>query len=226
MDKREKIRTRVLRFFERTHYYSTRQWFHRLLFIPLELFNTIWLIYIVLAQTFGAYSNCNCVTSRYGFHGGYVDLSQANNTNNKYVQYYWSAGTSLSCAILGLGLIYVVTEWCLQSHISTEKVKNARRGLRKTRWFRRSMYWPRRFSRRFIVSINNLFAALWSVPKRSRQKTLFWSKDVTFGYAIDHFLSPRAERQPYNAVSHICITTSSPEISAVSVHSIPSTNSY
>ncbi|KAE9968932.1 hypothetical protein EG327_010873 [Venturia inaequalis] len=199
VDKREKRRTKIHRFFERTHGYSTRQWLHRLFFVPAELFNTIWLIYIVLAQTFGAYSNCNCVTSRYGFHGGYVDLGQANTTDNKFVQYYWAGGTSLSCAILGLGLIYVVTEWCLQSHISTETVKNARRGLRKTRWFRRITYWPRRLTRKTTVSINNLFAALHSVPKESRQKTLFWSKDVTFDYATDHFLSPRAERQASNA---------------------------
>lgn len=212
VDKKEKIRTRIHRFFERTHYYSTRQWLHRLFFVPVELFNTVWLIYIVLAQTFGAYSNCNCITSRYGFHGGYVDLGQANTTNNKFVQYYWAGGTSLSCAILGIGLIYVVTEWCLQSHISTETVKNARRGLRKTRWFRRSMYWPRRFARKTTVFINNLVAAIWSVPKNSRQKTLFWSKTVTFDYATDHFLSPRAERQASNAVSYIDTSYSLPHI--------------
>lgn len=63
------------------------------------------------------------------------------------------------------------------------------------------MYWPRRTSRKATVFINNLFAALWSVPKKSRQKTLFWSKDVTFDYATDHFLSPRVERQLSNAVS-------------------------
>lgn len=104
----------------------------------------------------------------------------------------------------------MVTEWCLQSHISTETVKNARRGLRKTRWFRRITYWPRRLTRKTTVSINNLFAALHSVPKESRQKTLFWSKDVTFDYATDHFLSPRAERQASNAVSYLLILHTQP----------------
>lgn len=204
-DKKEKTRARINKFFEDTHYYSTRQWLHRLFFVPVELFNTIWLVYIVLAQTFGAYSNCRCITSMYGLHGGYVDLAQANTTDNPYVQYYWSAGTALSCAILGLGLIYIVTEWCLQAHISTEEVKNARRGLRKTRYFRKFMYWPRRTSRKVIVFINNLVATLCGISKKNRQKTLFWSKDVTFEYATDHFLSPRVQRQASTKVCHLSL---------------------
>jgi hypothetical protein len=207
-DKKEKIRARLHNFFQNTHYYSTRQWLHRLFFVPVEIFNTIWLVYIVLAQTFGAYSNCKCVCSLYGFTGGYVDLAQASTTDNPYVQYYWSAGTALSCIVLGLGLIYVVTEWCLQAHISTEKPGNARKGLRKTRRFRRAVSWPRWGSHKAIVFVNNVFGwasqkaivlvnifgwVAW-IPQMNRQKTLVWTKDVTFDYPKQLYMSPIVER--------------------------------
>jgi hypothetical protein len=203
-DKEKRIRARMHKFFQNTHDYSTRQWLHRLVFVPIEIFNTIWLVYIVLAQTFGAYSNCKCVTSLYGFTGGYVDLSQASTTNSPYVQSYWSAGTALSCAILGLGLIYVVLEWCLQAHISTENVKSARKGLQRTRRFRRVFHWPRWASQKCIIFINNMFGRLKMVfgtilgsskeIAKNGQKTLFWHKEVTYDYAKELYLSPKMER--------------------------------
>ena len=30
---------------------------------PGEAFNSIWLVYIITAQTFGAYNNCDCMAS-------------------------------------------------------------------------------------------------------------------------------------------------------------------
>lgn len=36
---------------------------------PSEAVNSIWLIYIVIAQTFGIYQNCDCVTSTWGHRG-------------------------------------------------------------------------------------------------------------------------------------------------------------
>ena len=36
---------------------------------PCEVINSAWLVYIVLAQTFGSYRNCNCMASIWGLHG-------------------------------------------------------------------------------------------------------------------------------------------------------------
>ena len=36
---------------------------------PCEIVNTGWLVYIVAAQTFGAYKNCDCQASTWGGHG-------------------------------------------------------------------------------------------------------------------------------------------------------------
>lgn len=42
---------------------------------PIEVINTIWLIYIVVAQTFGAYNTCVCHTSHWG-NQDYIDFTQ------------------------------------------------------------------------------------------------------------------------------------------------------
>jgi hypothetical protein len=108
--KREKFRKRLYAKITESHEYTVRQWTHRLFFVPIEIINTIWLCYIVLAQTFGAYVNCRCKSSNYGFGGGYVDLEQTNVTHNRFVKFYWRTGTTISCTIMGLGLAYIVIE--------------------------------------------------------------------------------------------------------------------
>lgn len=42
----------------------------RLFFKPVECFNLVWLTYITLAQTTGAYNNCHCKSSTWGGGGG------------------------------------------------------------------------------------------------------------------------------------------------------------
>ena len=36
---------------------------------PFEIGNFLWLVYIVMAQTFGFYQNCDCMASIWGRHG-------------------------------------------------------------------------------------------------------------------------------------------------------------
>lgn len=36
---------------------------------PLDIIASIWLAYIVAAQTFGSYQNCDCMSSTWGLHG-------------------------------------------------------------------------------------------------------------------------------------------------------------
>lgn len=36
---------------------------------PLDITASIWLAYIVSAQTFGSYQNCDCMSSTWGLHG-------------------------------------------------------------------------------------------------------------------------------------------------------------
>jgi hypothetical protein len=49
---------------------SAPQRVDRVFFKPLECFNFIWLCYITLAQTTGAYNNCKCKSSIWAGGGG------------------------------------------------------------------------------------------------------------------------------------------------------------
>ena len=76
-----------------------------------------------------------------------MDFQTYANYREHGVKYYWSAGTSLSCLVLAASLLYIVIEYCAQSHLSTEDFDSAIRGLRMTQWFRRRTAWLPRLVR-------------------------------------------------------------------------------
>lgn len=54
---------------------KTFRWVMKNFFIrPGEAANTVWLAYVVFAQTFGAYQTCDCMASTWGTGGGYLDF--------------------------------------------------------------------------------------------------------------------------------------------------------
>jgi hypothetical protein len=161
------------------HGLPTRQHLHYLFFVPLEIANTVWLIYILLAQTFGLYVNCLCKSSLYGPNGGYVDLAQMNTARNAMTKASWIAGTVISCTIMAVGAGYIVCEWCLQSHLGTEDEGRARRGLAFVRGFRRRVFWLRYPLTCFVLSVNGLRNFLF-LSKDTEQKTLIWTRKVTY----------------------------------------------
>lgn len=91
---------------------TTRNWFQRAFFTPLECLNMIWACYLVFAQTVGAFNNCGCMTSSWGGLGGYLDFTQFNVANSPTVLKYWIEGTVVTCVIMSLGMGYIVLEVC------------------------------------------------------------------------------------------------------------------
>lgn len=59
------------------------------------------------------------------------------------VKYYWGVTTGISCFCLTVGLIYIVIQYCTQSHLSTEDYDSAAKGLRSTRRFKKYTVWLR-----------------------------------------------------------------------------------
>ncbi|KZM26853.1 uncharacterized protein EKO05_0010769 [Ascochyta rabiei] len=175
---------------------SQRQW-EIFFFRPVEIFNTIWLVYIVLAQTFGWYKTCDCVTSHWGGAGGYLDFSVQNTSNSKWVLYYWSSGTALTASIMFLAMFYVTVEWCQQSFLSTEKYEEAMQGLRRTRSYRHFTYLPRLFTR--VVTSFTLNPRKWLVWNKRLNKappsTILWTKDHTDRSTYPKRTSVAAPRQ-------------------------------
>lgn len=99
----------------------------------LELVNTAWLVYILMAQTFGTYNSCDCVTSRWGGGGGYADFEDTEYYRSHYhITSYWVVGTVLGCLPLA-AIPYVVYAWTTQSFMSTRDYAKAMRGLIRVR---------------------------------------------------------------------------------------------
>ncbi len=111
-----------------------------ILFIPAEIANSVWLVYIVLAQTFGAYQTCECMTSSWG-RKNYMDLTQWAWTASSGNHHAWIAGTAVSVGIMGLAMLYILLEWCLQSHLNTSDPIKAAHGMRRVRTFRKLISW-------------------------------------------------------------------------------------
>lgn len=83
---------------------------------------------------------------------------------------------------MGIGMIYIVVEWCLQSHLSTENYAAARRGLEHTRRYRLIIY-PIRLALRFLIS---RMLALFAFTARKlnlsykSHKSLLWARKTTY----------------------------------------------
>ena len=147
------------------------------IFKPAEAFNTIWLIYIVLAQTFGAYQTCDCMTSHYGGKD-YLDFTQYDTTNSKWVKYSWTGGASTSILIMSGAMLYVVIQWLLQSHLATVNSTKAARGLRRTRRFRWLITLYRLAVNKILGWLENAFVRL-SITKASTAPSLLWTVHET-----------------------------------------------
>lgn len=183
--------------------YNLKEWTRRFFFIPVEFINTTWLIYIVLAQTFGSYRNCECITSRWASGGGYVDFTQNDSTNSPWVNYYWTSGTVLGSTTMGIGMIYIVVEWCLQSHLSTENYAAAQRGLEHTRRYRLITY-PIRLTLRFLISrMLTLFAFTARKLNLSYKshKSLLWTRKTTYRHTRPTRTIPHAPAYANTPVS-------------------------
>lgn len=108
----------------------------RYFFKPIELINVGWLAYITISQTTGAYNSCRCKSSLWFGGGGYIDWNNYDTATSPWVRYNWTIATSFSATIMAAAMAYIVTEWCLQSHLATLNLKHAAKGLRRVRRFR------------------------------------------------------------------------------------------
>jgi hypothetical protein len=108
----------------------------RYFFKFVELGNVGWLAYITISQTTGLYNNCRCKSSLWFGGGGYMDFNNYDTASSDFVRYNWTIATTFSATIMAAAMAYIVTEWCLQSHLSTADVKSAAHGLWCTRLFR------------------------------------------------------------------------------------------
>ena len=140
-------------------------------FRPAELTNTAWLIYIVAAQTFGSYRNCQCQASVWGSRGGYIDFESYKVYRSLGVQYYWGSGIGLASFIMIVSFVFVVYSWMTQSFLTTEDYQKAMHGLRITRQCKKYTSYIRQTSDGVIRLVKFIFTHLPGTTKRPRGRT-------------------------------------------------------
>lgn len=175
----ERIEFAIRRHFEKLRNLTTREWTQRVFFTPVEFVNTVWMCYMIMAQTVGAFNTCSCMTSSWGGYGGYLDFTQWSHADSPLVAEYWIQGTIITCTFMALGMAYIVLEWLLQAHLSTENYKDAMEGLKRVRRFRRYTHWIRYPSAVIVILINNLLSAC-KLRSTGKRNVLVWSKETRY----------------------------------------------
>jgi hypothetical protein len=150
---------------------------------PLDILNMCWLIYIAHAQTFGWYRTCTCMSSVWASGGGYIDFEGVDSYKAHGIALYWGIGTALTLFILSSGLLFIIAEWCSQSHLSTMNYDAASRGLKRTRWWKYYTVWLRRAPNVFIESVvvacRTIFVYLSQGKRGVRgRRSLIWSASI------------------------------------------------
>ncbi|KAG8630171.1 hypothetical protein KVT40_001790 [Elsinoe batatas] len=157
--------------YERFEPYAFRKTLEKFLILG-EFLNMCWLIYIVVSQTFGIYKRCECLTSSWELGiGGYFDFTQNDITDTPNLLAYWVEGTVVGSVAMCAGLVYVVSEWALQSHMNTLDEIKAADGLRSVRRWRKLTY-PVRWT---IQTLIDLFDNLRGRVSRTRMRSLKWT---------------------------------------------------
>lgn len=103
-----------------------------------EIGSSSWIIYVILAQTFGFYNSCHCKSSVWGLHvAGYTDFAGTNTYREDFdITKWWITGTVLGSLPL-LTIIHTVYQWATQSFLWTQDYQKAINGLWRVRTWRR-----------------------------------------------------------------------------------------
>ena len=139
-----------------------------------EMFNTLWVIWISLAQTLGIYETCDCRSSHWILPNAYINMTEQDTSPEAEIFGYWLTGTIISCLILATNCIFMVDEWCEQSHMSTSDYKQALHGLKSTRRWRRFTWCVRCGPEHLDRLLRWMVATLRG--HKPRRRTLIWSK--------------------------------------------------
>ncbi|KAF8251727.1 hypothetical protein K440DRAFT_652913 [Wilcoxina mikolae CBS 423.85] len=116
--------------------------------ILVETTNTVWLSYVICAQTFGIYNSCSCLGASWGGGGGYVDFEGTNFYKDYYaVGRHWAVGTVVGMLCMSVGIGYVLEQWMTQSFLWSSDYDKVMRGLGRTRRWKRWTVGVRRLGR-------------------------------------------------------------------------------
>jgi hypothetical protein len=158
----------------------------------LEFCNVCWLIFITLAQTFGLYQTCWCLSSA-DIRGeqGYIQFDSFGQDTLNIVSVAWSLGTGLAGGILTTSLGYIVWQWCEQSHMMSTDYAKASTGLKWTRNFKRARAWLLFAPRMLVIVVCRFFHSLTRRKARPHTRMLWavHSRKEYFDHAVEKGMS-------------------------------------
>jgi len=124
-----------------------------------------------------------------------MDWNNYNTATSDYVRLNWAIATVLSSTIMATAMLYIVTEWCLQSHLSTASMSDAARGLYLTRQFR----W---LTSPFRDAIHYAIEGLYAVRKLFQSNKSHNGTDHGVAETRQHRRSVRWTKKPAKETHH------------------------
>ena len=109
--------------------------------LTLEVLNVCWFLGTTIAQTFGFYQTCFCLSTRFDGKLGYVQFDDVEINHSDLTITVWSVSAGVAGTILLSSLAYFVIEWLEQCHMNTYDITNAQRGLLWSRRFKKVRGW-------------------------------------------------------------------------------------
>lgn len=109
--------------------------------LTLEALNVCWLLGTTIAQTFGFYQTCFCLSTRFDGKLGYIQFDNVEINHSDLTITVWSVSAGVADTILLVSLAYFVIEWLEQCHVNTYDLTNAQRGLLWARKFKKVRGW-------------------------------------------------------------------------------------
>jgi hypothetical protein len=140
----------------------------------LEAFNVCWLLGTTLAQTFGFYQTCFCLSTRFDGRLGYIQFDDVEINHSDLTITVWSVSAGVAGTILLTSLAYFVTEWLEHCHINTFDVLNAQRGLFWSRRFKKVRGWLL-FGPMLPVNVLGKICRLATRREHAGRKRMAWS---------------------------------------------------
>lgn len=142
--------------------------------LTLEAFNVCWLLGTTIAQTFGFYQTCFCLSTRFDGKLGYIQFDNVETNHSDLTITVWSVSAAVAGTILLTSLAYFVIEWLEQCHMNTFDIVNAQKGLLWSRRFKKVRGWmffgP-------MLPVRGLIKICWLVApgKHAGRKSMAWS---------------------------------------------------
>jgi len=142
--------------------------------LTLEAFNVCWLLGTTLAQTFGFYQTCFCLSTQFDGRLGYIQFDNVEINHSNLTITVWSVSAGVAGTILLTSLAYFVIEWLEQCHVNTFDVVNAQRGLLWSRRFKKVRGWLLFGPMLPVIALGKLYRLL-PRSKHAGRKRMAWS---------------------------------------------------